>query len=190
MGEMTPEEFAAYVETVKDRVADLINIELVPTAVTSGEKIPAVHKRLIIDRNSAAWASRLKSDRHVEQVATDEGTVEERIVHAFMVGYGGIETRPSTLVRTVAWNLRFTIDSYYQDLPGTDIDNPEKSHGAEINRVGYVLMTTRPFGVPGVTRATEFRERRGLASMGDTILRESLGELWLELDPIAFPFRP
>lgn len=190
MGEMTPEEFAAYVETIKDRVAALISGELVPSSSEVGEKVPAVHKRLIIDRNNEAWAARLRSDRHIETVSVDGVDQQEPVVHAFMVGYGGIETRPSSVVRTVAYNLRFTIDSYYQDVPGTDADNAEKNHGSEIFRATHVLMTTRPFGVAGVARATEFRERRGLAKMGDTLVRESLGELWLELDPIAFPFRP
>jgi hypothetical protein len=194
MGEMTPDEFADFIENVKIQIAALVSATLVPALSVAGEKVPVVFPRAIIDRNSQAWASRLTSPRHIETITVDGDTgseeVEQPIVHAYCIGYGGMERRPGGPIRTVSWNLRLTLDSYYQDIPGTDADNPEKNHAREINKVAHVLTTTQPLGIPGANKVTDFRERRGFASMGDTVLRESLGELWVELDPIGFPYRP
>ena len=184
---MTPTEFAVFVESIKDQIVALISGELVPGTAIPDERVPVVLKRLVIDRNTSAWAARLRSPRHIVEVETASGTTQEKQVHAFMIGYGGIETYPDNTVRSVAWKLRFTVDSYYQNTPGTESDNAEKSHGAEIFRVAHVLMTKKPFGVPGVKRVTGFRERRGLAKMGDVDVRESLGEMFIELDPISIP---
>lgn len=180
---MTPQEFADYLETVKGRIIALISNELVPGQTSPGERLPKVINRLVVERNRDTWAAKLRSKRHVETV----NTVSQEMVHAFMIGYGGLGTYEDRTVRSVAYRLRFTVDSYYQDSPGTDEDSPEKRHGAEIARVAHVLLTTRPFGVEGVKEVTGFNERRGLSRLGNVIVRESLGEMFVTLKPIQIP---
>jgi hypothetical protein len=177
---VTPTELADYFETVRARIVSLIATELVPEEATEGERIPKIIDDLIVERNRDQWAARLRSNRHIEVTSG----VEQKMVHAFMVGDGGLETYPDNTIRSVSYKLRCTVDSYYQDSPGSDGDSPAKRHAREIARVAHVLLTTRPFGVTGVKKVVGFRERRGLAMLGNVQVRESLGEMFIELNPI------
>lgn len=187
----TPQEFVAWVESIKDRLHAMVTNRLVPAVITPNERVPLILKRNTVDRNPSVWAARLRSPRHVVTVA---GEAQE-MVHAFMIGYGGIATlasdagRTGTTVGSRSYRLRFTIDSYYQEIPGTDDDNSELWHNQEILFVVDKLVNERPFGVPGVGMVERWSESRGLTQFGDTPARESLGECYLDTDPIDIRYQ-
>lgn len=199
---MTPTEFAQYVERVKDRLLEIVAGELVPPPSdppAETERVPKVIKWLVADSVPRTYAARLRSDRHVVKTEVEGQTVAEQQVHAFVLAYGGLETyvppEPSNAVRSVFYKLRFTLDSYYQDYPGSDKppaegelpDNAEARHGAEIARAAHALLSARPLGVEGAKRVTGWRERRGLARIGEVPVKESLGEFFVELSGIHIP---
>lgn len=197
---MTSEEFATLVESVKTKLADLIETELVPENETLGEKVPQVLRRLLVRRDGREWVAKLQSGRHLEVEVIDGINTPVEKVHTFMIGHGGIdEYNPQNKDnRSNFWRLRFTIDSYYQDAVETDTDNPEKRHAAEVSRIAHLLKESRlkgdfrvPFpgvgneGSNAIYRVEGFRERRGLARMGDVLVRESLAEVFVLLQPIT-----
>ena len=173
----TPAKFAEMIEEVKLGILEVLTAELVPAGITVGEKIPLLKNRLIVDPVPDKFAARLRSKRHKEGTGSD--VVEK--VHAFMVGYGGIDTNnPDNTVGRKGFRLRFLIDSYYEDDIGTDADNAEKRHGAEIARVCFALFASRVLRRPGIVqRVADFQERRGFSPMGETVMRKSLGELYV-----------
>lgn len=180
---VTPALFADLCEEVKLGIMEVLTAELVPALpVVPGEKVPVVKNRRIIDASPESWAAKLKSPRHIE--GTGENTVEK--VHAVMVGYGGLDTRSDdNTVGRKGFRLRFIIDSYYEDEIGEDDDNPEKRHAAEVARVAYVLFASRVLNRPGVVkRVVDFNERRGFTRMGESVMRESLGEVYVELNAV------
>lgn len=171
-----PEEFAELCEEVKEGILEVLNATLIPAGPpVVGEKLPAIKNRRIIDRVPATFASKLSSDRHLEGVGTDA----VKKVHIFMVGYGGIDTDvPSPTVQRKNFQLRFLIDSYYEDDIGMDEDNAEKRHAAEVHKVAYALFASRTLNRPGIVqRVIGFSERRQFSAMGENIVRESLGEV-------------
>jgi hypothetical protein len=178
----TPEKFAEIPEIVKAGILECLNGELVPLTVTPGEKIPAVKNRRIVDLDTGTWATRLKSDRHLE--GTGDNTT--RKVHCYLVGFGGIvAATDDNTVGGKSFQLRFLIDSYYEDEIGTDLDNPEKRHGEEISRITHVLWMSRTLKRPKfVKKIVDWSERRGFAKMGNNIMRESLAELIVDLHAV------
>jgi hypothetical protein len=175
---MTSAEFAQRIEDIKAAILTTVRTELIPSVVTIGERIPKVINRLIVERQADKWASKLTSSRDIDDQ-------EKRRVHAVMVGYGGISPGPNNTVGSMVWRLRFTLDSYLQDEFGTDTDNAEKRHNDEITRMAFALRSTRHLGLPQWVRSVgQLSERRGLARMGEIMVRESLGEMVVELQPI------
>lgn len=181
-GTLTEEEFADVCEYIKEGVLEVLNAALIPAgASVEGEKLPVIKNRLIVDRAPGKWAAKLQSDRHLE--GAGDGQVKK--VHAFMVGYGGLDNYEDRTVGHIPFRLRFTIDSYYEDEVGTDADNPEKRHAREVAKVAFALYKSRTLNRPQVVkRVVGFRERRGLARMGETVVRESLGEVYIEIKPV------
>lgn len=185
----TPAKLAEFIEEAKLGLLEVLNTELIPALpVVAGEKIPLVKNRRIIDLVPDKFASKLRSKRHIE--GTGANAVEK--VHAFTVGYGGIDEdiqsetgHGQTTVGHKQYRVRFLIDSYYEDEIGTDADNPEKRHAAEIARVAYALSTSRTLKRPGVVqRVGAFTERRGFARMGESMARESLAEVFVVLEAV------
>lgn len=186
---MTPTAFAAYVEQVKDRLLEIVSQELVPPVPdppVPDERVPKVIKWLVIDSVPKSFAARLRSDRHVVKTIVDEQEVAESQVHAFVLAYGGLEEYEpqNKAVGCIYYRLRFTLDSYYQDFPGKNDENAEALHAAEIHRAAHTLRATYPLGISGAKRVTGWRERRGLARIGDVPVKESMGEFFVELDGI------
>ena len=181
----TPEKFAEIPEQIKDGILELLNDELVPPTVTVGEKIPRVRNRRIVEIEPTTWKGRLKSPRHLEGSGDDQ--VQK--VHSYLVGYGGIVSQnDDNTVGGKSFQLRFLIDSYYEDEVGTDEDNPEKRHADEISRIVYKIWTSRTLRRPTfVKRIVDFSERRGFARMGDTVTRESLAELIVDTHAVPLP---
>lgn len=182
----TPAKFAEIPEIVKEGILELLEEELVPSTVTPGEKIPKVKNRAIVEISPTTWAGRLLSDRNVE--GTGDNLVEK--VHTYMVGFRGIvSATEDNTTGGKSFQLRFSIDSYYQDEVGTDTDNPEKRHAAEIARILHALWMSRTLRRPTfVKRIVDFSERRGFAKMGELITRESLAEIAVDLH--AVPMLP
>jgi hypothetical protein len=185
----TPAKLAEFVEEAKLGMLEVLNAELVPALpAVSGEKIPVVKNRRIIDLAPEDFASKLRSKRHVEGTSTN--TIEK--VHAFTVGYAGIDEdiqsetgHRQTTVGCKQYQVRFFIDSFYEDEVGTDTDNPEKRHAAEIARIAYALSTSRTLRRPGVVqRIGGFRERRGFVRMGEAVIRQSQVEISIILEPV------
>src|SRR5919206_2061816 len=138
-GSLTPTEFVALTNSIKARIVELIEKELIPGgAPQQGDRLPVVKKRIIVDRLPDNWAAKLKSPRHV--------VGGEPKVHAIMVGFGGIEDYADRTTRSVAWRLRFLMRHYLYDFIGNDQDNAELLQAAEVFAVAHRLMTTRPFG--------------------------------------------
>jgi hypothetical protein len=179
-GTMTPSQFADVCESIKDGVLEVTTATLIPEgAPVEGEKLPTIKNRLVIDSDGRKWAAKLQSDRHKEE--SPEGEILK--VHAFMIGFGGLDTYEDKTVGHVPFRLRFTVDSYYEDEVGTDTDNSELWHAREIAMLAFALYR------PGVVkRVVGFHERRGLARIGKTVVRESLGEVYIEIKPA--PLRP
>lgn len=178
----TPAKLAEFCEEAKLGMLEVLNAELIPAVVTAGEKIPVLKNRRIIDTIPDKFASKLRSKRHIE--GTGANQVEK--VHAFMVGYGGLDTDvPQTTVGRKVYRIRFIIDSYYEDEIGNDLDNPEKRHAAEVARVAYALAASKVLRRPGIVhRVGDFIERRGFARMGESVMRESLGEVFVTLEAV------
>lgn len=177
------DDFEELCEGVKDGIMEVLTGELVPVTVTPGEKVAKLKNRRIIDINPSTWANWLKSDRHV--IGTGDDAVEK--VHCYMVGYGGISSvNDDNTTGGKVFQVRFLIDSYYEDdSPATDADNAEKRHGAEVHRICYAIWMSRVLKRPGlVKKIVEFNERRGFAKMGDSITRESLAELTVDLNSV------
>lgn len=181
----TPAKFAEIPEQIKDGILELLEAELIPSSVTPGEMVPRVRNRRIVEVDPNTWRGRLKSPRHL--VGTGDNEVQK--VHSYLVGYGGIVAQnDDNTVGGKSFQLRFLIDSYYEDDIGTDSDNPEKRHAAEIARITYKLWISRTLGRPTfVKRIVDFSERRGFAKMGDTITRESLAELIVDTHAVPMP---
>ena len=182
---MTPQELVNLTKAIKVRMVEIVTGVLVPEAVVPGEKTPKIIPRLIIDPNYKAWANKLKSPRH----KVTENGVELEKVHSVMVYYKGIQDYLDKTVRSMPWKLAFGIDNFYQDDPGTDEDNPEDHHNAEITLAAAALWSARPFGVPKVKSVVSFKEGRGLTTMGDYMVRQSMGTAIVELEPLQLPPR-
>jgi len=185
----TPAKLAEFIEEAKLGLLEVLNTELVPALpVVAGEKIPLVKNRRIIDEDLSKYAAKLRSKRHIEGTGTN--AVEK--IHTFMVGYGGLDEdiqgetgHGQTTVGRKQYRVRFLIDSYYEDEIGTDADNPEKRHAAEIARVAYALSASRTLKRPGVVqRVGAFTERRGFATFGEGIARQSLAEVYVILEAV------
>ncbi len=180
----TPEKFADLCEEIKAGILEVIEETILPGAITAGEKVARVENRRIIDVGRE-YANKLRSERHkaLEEESPDK-------VHAYMVGYGGIDTNiPSTTTGTKTFQLRFLIDSYYEDDIGTSDDNAEKRHAREVHMISYALFRNKVLNRPGIVHRVErWEERRGFATMGETMTRESLGELFVKILPI--PLNP
>lgn len=181
----TPELFADMCEEVKAGILEVLNETLIPFGPPApGEKLPKIKNRRIIDRNADAWAKKLRSNRHRE--GDPPNHVEK--VHTFMVGYGGLATYEGQSVGQKGFVLRFLIDSYYEDETGSDSDNPEKRHAREVAKAAYALFQSRVLKRPGlVKKIADFSERRGFTKMGETVVRESLGEVFVELQSVPLP---
>lgn len=178
---LTPDQFADVCEDAKEGVLEIVNATLVPAITVSGEKVPIVKDRIVSDRDSHSWAAKLQSLRHLEGT----GDNEVRKVHAFVVDFGGLDTYQDMTVRHVPYRLRFTIDSYYEDETGITNDNPSIWHSREIAKLAQALYLSRTANRPAtVKRVTGFTERRGLARIGETVVRESLAEVYLEIKPV------
>lgn len=177
------ELFAGFCEEAKQGIAEVLRKELIPEgAPVAGEKVPIVKNRRILTDTPQDWATLLRSERHKEGTGLNE--VEK--VHAFMVGYAGIDTdSEDNTVSQKSFRLRFVIDSYYENKVGSDTDNPEILHGREIHKIGYALVASRVCNRPGVVKkVVAFRERRGFTRLGEALMRESLAELIIELQPV------
>lgn len=177
----TDEKFAEIPEIVKEGIIEIVEEKLVtPLPIVQGEKIPKIWNRRTIDLVPDTWAGRLKSDRHLKL----DG---EKAVHSFLVGYGGITSvTDDNTVGGKCFQLRFLIDSYYEEeIVGTNEDNPEKRHGTEISRIIHAIWMSRTLRRPKfVKKIVDWSERRGFARMGQTITRESLGELVVDLSAV------
>lgn len=184
----TPAKLAELCEEAKLGLLEVLNAELIPVDVTPGEKIPVLRNRRIADYPSDKMAAPLRSKRHIE--GTGDNAVEK--VHAFTAGYGGIDEDieievghgpPSGGFKQ--YRIRFLIDSYYENEIGTNADNPEKRHAAEVARVAYAIAASRVLRRPGVVeRIGKFRERRGFVRMGEAVIRDSVGEVFVVTCPV------
>lgn len=176
----TPEQFAEMCEIIKEGILECLNQELVPETVVPGEKIPKVKNRRVIDLIPDTWAGKLKSDRHL----AEDGKTKK--VHTYMVDFGGITSvNDDNTVGGKSFQLRFMIDSYYEDEIGTDADNPGKRHSEEVHRIVHKLWMSRTLKRPKfVKKIVDLSERRGFARMGQTLTRESLGELIVDLHAV------
>lgn len=177
---MTPEELAELTVDVNDRLFQLISDKLVPVDITPGERVPKIFDRLVVDSDHRAWANMLRSDRH------DESEMGGKQVHAIMIYPKGIQDYPDKTVRTMPWELEYGIDNFYQDYPGKTHDNPGFRQNNEIVIVAAHIWSTRPFGVVGVKRVVRWRERRVLSRMGDTMVRQSMAVVSIQLDPAPY----
>lgn len=182
----TPEKFAEIPEIVKEGILEILTTLLVPPLpAVPGEKVPEVKNRRVVELDPATWAGRLQSERH------SEGTGDDKVdkVHCYMVGFGGITSaNDDNTTGGKSFQLRFIIDSYYEDEIGTDDDNPEKSHGREVNMMANALWMSRTLNRPKfVKKIVDFSERRGFAKMGSTLTRESLAELVVDLHAVPMP---
>lgn len=176
------ELFADFCEEAKEGIAEVLRKELIPEESVVGEKVPVIKNRRILTDTPQDWATVLRSERHKE----GSGVNEVEKVHCFMVGYAGIDTdSEDNTVTQKSFRLRFVIDSYYENKVGSDNDNPELSHGREIHKIAYALVASRVCKRPGVVKkVVAFRERRGFTRLGEAVMRESLGELIIELQPV------
>lgn len=176
----TSDKFAEIPEIVKEGILEILNGLLIPEEVEEGEKIPRIWNRRTVDLVPDTWAGRLSSDRHLKA----DGL---KAVHAFLVGFGGIEsTTDDHTVGGKCFRLRFLIDCYYEEENiGTNEDNPEKRQGIEISKMVHAIWMSRTLNRPRfVKKIVDWSERRGFARMGQTITRESLGELVVDLSAV------
>lgn len=180
----TPARLAEYVEESKLGMLEVLTAELIPGTITPGEKIPFLRNRRIADYPSDRMAAPLRSKRHIAGVDENGKPIEK--VHAFTVGYGGLDTDiPQTTVGHKQYRVRFLIDSYYENEMGTDVDNPEKRHAAEVARVAYALAKSKVLNRPGVVyKVGDFKERRGFVRMGEAVIRDSVAEVYVILEPV------
>lgn len=176
-----PDAFADLCESVKEGILEVISPQLIPAGPSvEGEKVPKVKNRRIMDLLPDKWAAKLQSKRHIV------GGKEK--VHTFIVGYSGLASIDGNTVGRKGFNLRFVIDSYYEDDTGSDQDNAEKRHAREVHKVAYALFQSRVLRRPGIVhKIVSFNERRGFAKMGDAMTRESLAEVVVELVPVPIP---
>ena len=179
----TPQELVTLTEAVNTRIYELVKGVLVPEIVTTGERIPKVFDRLIVDSDHRAWANLLRSDRHIENQAGED----LQQVHAVMIYPKGIRDYPDNTVRSMHWQLDFGVDNFYQDYPGTSSDNPAYRQNKEIILVAATLWSARPFGVVGVKQVVGYRETRVLSRLGDTMVRQSMSVCTVRLQPGAIP---
>lgn len=180
----SPEDFAELLEAVKAGLQETITTVLIPEGEPQeGEKVPQIKNRRIVDVNPTTWANWLRSDRHKVGAGTED---EIDLVHCYMVGYAGITSvNDDNTTGGKSFRVSFTIDSYYADDIGSDDVNPEKSHGEEIAKMAYAIWMSRVLKRPGmVKKIVEFNETRGFAKMGDSITRESLAQLIVDLDAV------
>jgi hypothetical protein len=180
---MTLEQLVELTEQVNARLYQIISAKLVPVGVTVGEKVPKIFDRLVVDSDHKAWANMLRSDRHVE----NQTGQDVKQVHAVMIYPKGMRDYPDNTVRSMAWELSFGIDNFYQDYPGIINDNPGFRQNKEIVLIAAALWSTIPFGVTGVKRIVGWRETRVLSRMGDVMVRQSMAIVTLRLQPAHIP---
>lgn len=193
--------FAAMCEEVKAGLIEVIAAEIVPPGEpVEGEKVARLHSRRVIDTSPEAFASKMRSPRHVEQQPSGEAPENEgdpqpledvQRVHAYMIGFGGVSgDGEDQSTGRKAFRLRLLIDSYYEDYFGTDADNAETRHASEVHRLAFAIYASLNLRRPGlVFKISEFRERRGFSRMGaNTMTRESLAEVIVDLRAVPLPF--
>lgn len=182
-GTLTPKQFAEDVCTpIKNGIIQVITDILIPSGPpVEGEKLPIIKNRLMIDNSAnTKWAVRLSSPRDIELI----NSKPVPRVHAVLVAFGGLSEYVENTVGHVGLRLRFTIDSYYQEWLGTDEDNADIRHNNEIAMTALALYQSKTLGYPNIVkRVLGFNERRALVRMGETIVRESLGEFYVEIMP-------
>lgn len=175
----TPAAFAQATREVKAAMVALLNAQLVPEGEPQpGERVPFIANRAIVNADRGEpWAGDLRSARHVEG--------GNRKVDTFGVAYAGLQTREGSRVGRKGFTLRFVIFSYVEDDVGTNADNAEEFQNEQIARVVYALYQGRNLGIGGlVDKLGDFRERRGTIPMGTTLVKQSLGEVFVHLKPV------
>jgi hypothetical protein len=189
-GTQTPEGFADLCEEARQGLVKVIKDTVIPPGEpVEGEKLPEVFDRLIVDPDGDLWAAALTSERHVEVPPGGGEPVQK--VHALMVGWGGLETYDEPSTNQAGFRLRFVLDAYYEDEIGTNADNPEKWQAREIAMLAWSLLSSRTLGKPGIVlQVYAFRERRGVRRMGERRVRQSLGEVWVDLQPVTLKRTP
>lgn len=172
------DDFAELCECVKKGLIDTLTPELIPTAEpVEGEKVPKIKNRRIMDTTPETWAGKLESDRH------KVGGKDK--IHTYMVGYAGINSVDGGITARKGYQLRFVVDSYYENDIGSDADNAEKRHAREVHKISYAVFASPLLGIPGIVdRVIEFKERRGFAKMGTAMTRESLAEVVVQIRPV------
>lgn len=193
-GTLTPEGFADICEAAHEGLVEVVRAAVIPPGNTvPGERVPKVFGRLVVDPDANTWAAALTSERHVEQPPPEAGPEAEPVekVHAIMVGWGGIETYDEPSINQAGFRLRFVLDAYYENEVGTDADNPEKWSAREISMLAWSILANRTLNRPGIVVSIyAFRERRGLRPMGERRVIQSLGEVWVDLQPVTLKRTP
>jgi hypothetical protein len=194
-GTLTPELFADdYCEAARQGLIEVIRETVIPPGEPQpGEKVAEVFDRLIVDSDGDQWAAALTSPRHVEQPPLEAGPDAQPVekVHAVMVDAGGIETYEEPSTNQAGFRLRFVLDAYYEDEIGTNADNPAKWQAREIAMLAWAILSSRTLNRPGIVlQVYAFRERRGLRRMGERKVRQSLGEVWVDLQPVTLKRTP
>lgn len=177
----SPQKFVVACQQVKDSILSLITQQLVPTDPTTGEKIPLIRNRQLVDTNDEAWAGLLRSPRHLK--GNPPNATEA--VHTIQVAFGGFDTYDGRTVGRKGFRLRFTITSYLENEVGTDADNPDILLQAEVATFSYALHDALKWYNPGLIKGVEdYRERRAPKKLDIAIVVQSLAEFYVKLLPI------
>jgi hypothetical protein len=186
---LTKDQFKELLLSIRDGVYGIVRDELIPAGPPEeGEKVPLVFDHLVVD-NLDKWAGRLQSDRHFVD--------GESIAHAFMVDIAGLMPYQELTVNSMSWRVRVVVDSYIQNFADVGDDNPTTILGGEIAQVAFALRASDFLNVPPVELEsgpkqfidsfTELREFRRPTRMGQALVIQSLGEMFVTLKPITLP---